>query len=492
MANLEPMAPIVPSNAYAERALVGSVMANAKAFDEIGSRISADMFAEEGLRAIWGVISQAHRKSGSCGMEVIAPSIAALGPDYTQMMAGLIAQYPVCEWAMLGTYCAAVRESHARREIQRIAKEAEWNSGRADGTAEDALQQLVASAERIADGMDADRPAVSAGDAAMKLVQETEANWNAGNYMSGLRCGLEGLDIKLRGFRPGGMYVVAARPGAGKSALGLTLATRMAKQEGRGLVWSGEMKAEELMARAIAAKLHIPFDEVITGMWRDHTGCYHRISSEKMDRVVRASLDLRDVPMEIDDREGITVAQLAARARRMKRQAAGLKFIVADYIGLMSASASVQRSGRRVEIVTEISGDLAKLARELDVPIIVLTQLNRENEKRDDRRPTLSDIRESGAIEQDARCVIGIYREEMSIRLKMGADGRPVRNANETDAAYMKRANELTALLEEVRGQAELIVLKNRGGTTGIVPALYDGPGTWFRDASEGERSTAW
>ncbi|ATJ90429.1 hypothetical protein HK16_09765 [Acetobacter senegalensis] len=492
MGNLEPLQPITPSNSYAERALIGAVLANGKAFDEIGSRITADMFSEESLRKVWGIISDAHRNSGSCGMEAVAPSIAALGSDYTQLMAGIVVQFPVCEWAMLGRYCSAVRDSHARREIQRIAKLAEWESGRADGTAEDVLQQLVSGAERIADGMDADRPAVSAGDAAMRLMQETEANWKSGNYMSGLRCGLEGLDIKLRGFRPGGMYVVAARPGAGKSALGLTLATRMAKNEGRGLVWSGEMKAEELMARAIAAKLHIPFDEVITGMWRDHNGDYHRISADKMDKVIKAAQDLRNIPVEIDDREGITVAQLAARARRMKRQSAGLKFLVADYIGLMSASASVQRSGRRVEIVTEISGDLAKLARELDIPVIVLTQLNRENEKRDDRRPTLSDIRESGAIEQDARCVIGIYREEMSIRLKMGPDGRPVRNSNETDAAYMKRADELTAMLQDVRGKAELIVLKNRGGTTGIVPALYDGPGTWFRDVTEGERSPAW
>ncbi|WP_025841382.1 DnaB-like helicase C-terminal domain-containing protein [Asaia platycodi] len=152
----------------------------------------------------------------------------------------------------------------------------------------------------------------------------------------------------------------------------------------------------------------------------------------------------------------------------------------------------MKRSGNRTAEVTEISRDVASMARELNVPVIALSQLNRQSENREDRRPFLADIRDSGAIEQDARGVMALYREEMALRLLVGADGQVSRNSGESDAAYEKRAAEMTERLAKSAGTAEVIVLKNRGGRTGIVGMQFDGPSTWFRGDDERQNSAAW
>ncbi|MCE2578077.1 DnaB-like helicase C-terminal domain-containing protein [Komagataeibacter sp. FNDCR1] len=358
---------------------------------------------------------------------------------------------------------------------------------RLNGRPHKALEHL----EALSKGSDASRPTVTAFTAGQALMEETNAHWQEGRFLSGLDTGFTGLNNRIRGFRPGAMYVVAARPSIGKSGFALSLAVRMARLNGRGLFWSGEMSAEELMGRAIAAKVRMPLDMVLTGM-DDREDQPTRISERDMARMVDASIALKEIPLSIDDREGITVAQLLARARQMKRAKAGLQFIMVDYMGLLRGSTAARRSGNRTLEMTEISGDLARMARELKVPVIALSQLNRQSENREDRRPVLSDLRDSGAIEQDARCVMALYREEYVLRTRMGTDGQPVRNTNESDVTYEKRRVEFLDALDRSRGKAEVIVLKNRGGRTGIVDMLFDGPCTWFRDVNDGERSEAW
>jgi len=304
--------------------------------------------------------------------------------------------------------------------------------------------------------------------------------------------GYQGLSDLLSGLKPGGVYVVAARPRVGKSSLMLGLAMRAAQTSGRGLIWSGEMSTEELMSKAVAGKTGLPVDVVMTGHWKFPNGERRPVSREDMDRIVSAGMAAHDIPMMVDDREGATVQQILTRAPRMKRQKQGLAFIALDYLQLMEASAAVKRSGNRTAEVTEISRDVARMARELNVPVIALSQLNRQSENREDRRPSLADIRDSGAIEQDARGVMALYREEMALRLLVGADGQVSRNSGESDAAYEKRAAEMTERLAKSAGTAEVIVLKNRGGRTGIVGMQFDGPSTWFRGDDERQNSAAW
>ncbi|GBQ89026.1 replicative DNA helicase [Asaia krungthepensis] len=354
------------------------------------------------------------------------------------------------------------------------------------------VEELQERIERLALTGDTDRPMKTSANAIDMLLEATEASWKAGNALSGIDTGYEGLNGLLSGLKPGGVYVIAARPGVGKSSLMLGLAMRAAQTSGRGLIWSGEMSAEELMSKAIAGKTGLPVDVVMTGHWKFPNGERRPVSREEMDRIVAAGMAARDIPMMVDDREGATVQQILTRARRMKRQKQGLAFIALDYLQLMEASAAVKRSGNRTAEVTEISRDVARMARELNVPVIALSQLNRQSENREDRRPSLADIRDSGAIEQDARCVMALYREEMALRLRVGADGQVSRNSGESDAAYEKRAAEVTERLAKSAGTAEVIVLKNRGGRTGIVGMQFDGPSTWFRGDDERRSSAAW
>ncbi|WP_336764376.1 DnaB-like helicase C-terminal domain-containing protein [Asaia sp. VD9] len=354
------------------------------------------------------------------------------------------------------------------------------------------VEELQERIERLALSGDTDRPMKTSANAIDTLLEATEAAWKAGNALSGIDTGYEGLNGLLSGLKPGGVYVIAARPGVGKSSLMLGIAMRAAQRNGRGLIWSGEMSAEELMSKAIAGKTGLPVDVVMTGHWKFPNGERRPVSREDMDRIVSAGMAARDIPLMVDDREGATVQQILARARRMKRQKQGLAFIALDYLQLMEASAAVKRSGNRTAEVTEISRDVARMARELNVPVIALSQLNRQSENREDRRPSLADIRDSGAIEQDARCVMALYREEMALRLRVGADGQVSRNSGESDAAYEKRSAEVTERLAKSAGTAEVIVLKNRGGRTGIVGMQFDGPSTWFRGDDERQNDPAW
>ncbi|GAB6854436.1 replicative DNA helicase [Asaia astilbis] len=354
------------------------------------------------------------------------------------------------------------------------------------------VEELQERLERLALTGDTERQMKTSATAIDAMLEATEAAWKAGNALSGIDTGYQGLNDLLSGLRPGGVYVVAARPGVGKSSLMLGLAMRAAQTSGRGLIWSGEMSAEELMSKAIAGKTGLPVDVVMTGHWKFANGERRPVSREEMDRIVSAGMAARDIPMMVDDREGATVQQILTRARRMKRQKQGLAFIALDYLQLMEASSAVKRSGNRTAEVTEISRDVARMARELNVPVIALSQLNRQSENREDRRPSLADIRDSGAIEQDARCVMALYREEMALRLRVGADGQVSRNSGESDAAYEKRAAEVTERLAKSAGMAEVIVLKNRGGRTGIVGMQFDGPSTWFRGDDERQSDPAW
>jgi replicative DNA helicase len=289
--------------------------------------------------------------------------------------------------------------------------------------------------------------------------------------LSGISTGLRDLDIKMGGLQHSDLIIVAGRPGMGKTALSTNIAYNVAKAyrgelqaDGTtkavngGIVgfFSCEMSAEQLATRIIAERTGIPSSQIRRG----------GITEIDFEKIRDYSIELQSLPFFIDETGGLSIAQLTARARRLKRQK-GLDLIVVDYIQLLSGSS--KKNDSRVQEITEITTSLKALAKELNVPVIALSQLSRQVESRDDKRPQLSDLRESGSIEQDADVVIFVYREEYYLANKEPRAGTPEYEKWQLDMSL-------------VHGKAEVIIGKQRHGPTGTVDLSFDGSVTRFSD----------
>jgi replicative DNA helicase len=276
----------------------------------------------------------------------------------------------------------------------------------------------------------------------------------------------------MGGLQPSDLIILAGRPGMGKTALATNLAYNIAKTwrgevrpDGRmetvngGIVgfFSLEMSAEQLATRIISEQTRLPSYRIRRG----------EIEPSDFDRIAEAAREMESMPLYIDETGGLSIAQLAARARRLKRQK-GLDLLVVDYIQLLSGS-SKRASEGRVQEVTEITTNLKALAKELVVPIVALSQLSRQVENRDDKRPQLSDLRESGSIEQDADVVMFVFREEYYLRNR-----EPRAGSDE----HFKWQTEM----ELAHGKAEVIIGKQRHGPTGTVALHFEADVTRFSD----------
>jgi replicative DNA helicase len=293
--------------------------------------------------------------------------------------------------------------------------------------------------------------------------------------LSGLATGFNDLDQKMGGLQPSDLIIVAGRPSMGKTALATNIAYHVAQSYRRdpdseaaldGAVvgfFSLEMSAEQLATRIISEQSYIPSERIRRG----------RIESEEFDRIVEVSQDLQNLPLYIDQTGGITVAQLAARARRLKRQR-DVGLIVVDYLQLLSGSSRRAAEGR-VQEVSEITTGLKALAKELHVPVLALSQLSRQVEQREDKRPQLADLRESGSIEQDADVVLFVFREEYYV------ERRQPRENTEEHKQWQQE-------MELVTGKAEVIIGKQRHGPTGTVRLQFTPEFTRFGNLAAAER----
>jgi replicative DNA helicase len=295
--------------------------------------------------------------------------------------------------------------------------------------------------------------------------------------LSGLATGLRDLDRMMGGLQHSDLVILAGRPGMGKTALATNIAYNVAKAwEGSvradghiestngGIVgfFSLEMSAEQLATRIISEQAEIPSYRIRRG----------EIDPADFDRIAAIAREMETIPLYIDETGGLSIAQLAARARRLKRQR-GLDLLVVDYIQLLQGSSRRAQEGR-VQEVTEITTSLKALAKELNVPILALSQLSRQVENREDKRPQLSDLRESGSIEQDADVVMFVFREEYYLR------NREPRAGTEE---HFKWQTQMDAVL----GKAEVIIGKQRHGPTGTVKMQFEADVTRFADLAAEE-----
>jgi replicative DNA helicase len=294
-------------------------------------------------------------------------------------------------------------------------------------------------------------------------------------HLSGIATRFAGLDGKMGGLQPSDLIVLAGRPSMGKTALATNIAFNVARVRAQSLAqspelppedpkhdgavvgfFSLEMSAEQLATRILSEQAGIPSEKIRRGM----------IDEVEFKRLVEVSQEMASIPLFIDQTGGISIAQLSARARKLKRQH-GLGLIIVDYLQLMTGTS--KRGENRVQEVSEITTGLKALAKELNVPVIALSQLSRAVENREDKRPQLADLRESGSIEQDADIVMFVFREEYYLERLKPAEGTI-------------EFQDWMAKMQVVSGKAEVIIGKQRHGPIGTVQLQFDGNVTRFSD----------
>ncbi len=469
-----------PNNIEAEQALLGAILVNNDAFYRVSDFLKSTHFYESLHRKIFDVSSELIRM-GKMANPVTIKTFLPIDEKVGEMT---VAQYLARLAAEAVTVINASDYGHAiydlatRRalitvgeDMVNIAYDAPVDMSPAEQI-EDAERRLFELAEtgRYDGGFE------SFSDAVKTAIDMASAAYMRDGHLSGTSTGLQDLDARMGGLQSSDLIVLAGRPGMGKTSLVTNIAFNVAhayvptqqldvsfKAANGGIVgfFSLEMSSEQLATRIISEQAEVPSSKIRRG----------DLTEADFEKLVSCTQTLQKIPLFIDSTGGISIAQLAARARRLKRQR-GLDLIIIDYIQLMQGS-SAKSSQNRVQEITEITTRLKVLAKELDVPIIALSQLSRQVENRDDKRPQLSDLRESGSIEQDADVVIFVYREEYYLKNKEPKSG--------TEEYRQWEAN-----MNDVRGKAEVIVAKQRHGPTGTVSLGFQGEFTRFFDlASE-------
>ena len=314
-------------------------------------------------------------------------------------------------------------------------------------------------------------------EALRKAVEQAEAAYKREGRLVGVGTGFRDLDDKLGGLHPSDLVILAGRPSMGKTALATNIAFNAAKAyklasstDGRPATADGavvgffslEMSAEQLAARLLAEESGISSDRIRRG----------NVNQVNFERFVQASHQLETLRLFIDDTPALSVSGLRTRARRLMRQQ-GLGLVVVDYLQLLRPSVQARSLDNRVQEISDITRCLKTLAKELNVPVLALSQLSRAVEQREDKRPMLADLRESGSIEQDADIVMFIFREEYYMR-------EPSRHGDETEAKFNDRYEEWTRRLERAHGLSEIIIAKQRHGPLGTVKLHFDAETTRF------------
>ena len=311
-------------------------------------------------------------------------------------------------------------------------------------------------------------------------VDLAEKAQNAGGKISGVTTGMDSVNAKTGGLHHSDLLILAGRPGMGKTSFATNVAFNAAKRYLRDKQ-DGIPHEKSLGAKVAFFSLEMSADQLATRILAEQSGVIaHKIRSGSLTRdeftkFARAASELEDLPLFIDDTAGLTIAALTTRARRLKRRHE-IGMIIVDYLQLLTGSGK-NKDGNRVQEISEISRGLKTLAKELHLPVIALSQLSRQVENREDKRPQLSDLRESGSIEQDADIVLFVYREEYYVQ-----SVEPKVPGPEDDAKVHEAYNEWGRKMQTVAGTAELIVAKQRHGSTGRVKLKFESSITKFSD----------
>ncbi len=471
-----------PHNIELEQALLGAILVNNEAYYRVSDFLEPTHFFEPIHQKVFEVAASLIR-IGKTATPItlktfLPPDIDIAGLTVSQYLARLAAEATTVINA--SDYGRNIYDLAIRRSLIGIG-EAMVNTAYDAGVNErpqDQIELAERSLYELAETGRYDGGFQRFAEALTTAVEMAAHAYQRDGKLSGLATGLKDLDRMMGGLQKSDLVILAGRPGMGKTALATNLAYNVARSwEGSvradghiestngGIVgfFSLEMSAEQLATRIISEQSEIPSYRIRRG----------EIEPGDFDRIAGVAKEMEQIPLYIDETGGLAIAQLAARARRLKRQR-GLDLLVIDYIQLLQGSTRRASEGR-VQEVTEITTSLKALAKELNIPIIALSQLSRQVENRDDKRPQLSDLRESGSIEQDADVVMFVFREEYYLRNREPRPG--------SDEHFKWQAE-----MEAVHGRAEVILGKQRHGPTGTVGLQFKADVTRFSDLAEDDR----
>ena len=456
----------LPHNIEAEQGILGAILLNNEIFFDISETINVEHFYEPVHKLIFDVIGKMISKGqiatpitlksffeveknleeigGSNYLVRLANSAGSL--DYAKNYAHIIYNLAVRRglYELGGKVQHDAIESEIEIKPEDLIEEAEKNLYQISekGTSQNQIQTFQTSVEE-----------------AIELAKKA---FEKDSSVVGISSDFTDLDAKLGGFHPSDLIIIAGRPSMGKTSLATNIAFNIARNahiskdmDASVLFFSLEMSSEQLARRILSEQARISSNDIRRG----------NLSENDLDNLVSVSKDILEIPLFIDDTPAVNIGTLSSRARRLKRKN-GLGAIVIDYLQLLRPSKTSRNESRVLEI-SEITQGLKALAKELNIPIIALSQLSRQVEQREDKKPQLSDLRESGSIEQDSDVVMFIYREEYYLEKNAPSPGT---------AEFI----EWQQKMDEIHGQADLLIMKQRHGPTGNIKLSFDAKYTRF------------
>ena len=458
----------IPKNIEAEQTILGSLLVNNEIFDEISDKIDDNYFYDPIHKKIYKTISNLISKGLLANPVTIKnffnsneELLEIGGVDYLLKLTNVSTTKNQIKY-----YSELLSDLYIRRQLINISEETLEDSK--NKNLEISGTNILENTERklfeIAERGEFQRSFITFKDALKETIDMATAAYKNDQGIVGVPSGLSDLDDRLGGLHRQDLIIIAGRPSMGKTALATNIAFNAAqninKQDYKSSVafFSLEMSSEQLSTRILAEQSRIKSNDIRRG----------KINQEDFEKFIEASKNLENLPLHIDDTPAITISALSNRARRLKRKQ-GLDLIVIDYIQLMKSS-GYRNEGRVLEIA-EITQGLKALAKELDVPVLALSQLSRQVEHREDKKPQLADLRESGSIEQDADVVMFVFREQYYLEKQEPKLGTA------EHVEWQEKMN-------QVHNQAEIIIGKQRHGPTGLIKLEFESAFTKFKDAT--------
>ncbi|MGV3770908.1 MAG: replicative DNA helicase [Sphingobium phenoxybenzoativorans] len=475
----EPARPELPRNVEAEAALLGALMIDNRIAEDVQMKLRAEHFYEPLHGRVYEAIMKLLERNMIANPVTLKPLVEsdpALkelgGPAYLAQLTGNGA-------ALIGArdFAAQIYDLALLRQLVEVGRDL---VEQALDTSEDVdprgqIEAAEVALYKVSEGDGETGSVKNFLQASTMAVQVAERALNSGGHLSGITTGLTSLNEKIGGLHNSDLMILAGRPGMGKTSLATNIAYNAASRWLRDDA-DGIEPAKNMGARTAFFSLEMSADQLATRVLAEQSGIsgealrMGKISRQDFQNLSRAARELQELPLYIDDTPGLTIAALRTRARRLKRRH-DIGFIVVDYLQLLQGTS---KSGdNRVQEISEISRGLKTLAKELNVPVLALSQLSRAVEQREDKRPQLSDLRESGSIEQDADMVWFVFREDYYVSARQPRD---------TESEEHKQWAEE---MERIYGLAELIIAKQRHGATGKVRMKFDAKITRFSDLAE-------
>tara|TARA_B100001057_G_scaffold249686_1_gene249986 strand:+ start:760 stop:2178 length:1419 start_codon:yes stop_codon:yes gene_type:complete len=454
----------LPNNIEAEQAVIGSILVTNEIFDELNTIISSANFYDPMHQKIFGAIENLIYK-GLLANPITLKNYFEDEKDDLNVPEYLVKITKFSTSTRQATeYSKIIYDMYVRRELIKISEQtidtAKLNDLNTSG------QNIIENSERLlfdlAEKGSFNSSLVKFDEAMKQTIEMASAAYKNEEGIVGVPTGLRDLDDRLGGLHQSDLIIIAGRPSMGKTALATNIAFNAAQKlqdkEKKSTIafFSLEMSSEQLSTRILAEQSRIKSNDIRRG----------RISDEQFDKFIETSKNIAELPLYIDETPAISIAAMSNRARRIKRLF-GLDMVVVDYIQLMRGT--FNNKDGRVQEISEITQGLKAIAKELSVPVVALSQLSRAVEQRDDKKPILADLRESGSIEQDADVVMFVYREAYYLERK---EPRP---------ATVEHA-EWQAKMNEVSNLAEIIIGKQRHGPTGNVMLEFEAMFTKFKD----------